>query len=442
MALPELPAEARRLLVWLTFWVILPSAPFMILWFVGGPPRSLEIIGFGIIGLCLRRAPRLLQLAAWFAAFGYMCLSFVSAMFNLGIWSMAHSLRFAADLRLGESPHYLVMAAALLVTFLAAFLLSARDQEFRDWRLIPVAAIAVLGFQMLDYRMTHASQGSYNRSAPGDTPWQAGIEHLDLAGAIAARRNVIVIVVESLGVPRDARVRGMLTAPFDNPAIRARYNVSTGTTPYFGSTTAGEIRELCGRWGEYHGLENRRDDGCLPARLRAAGYDTTAVHSFTGSFFNRAAWYPNIGFDRMIFGQELIERGARTCPGVFPGACDRDVAAMLLDQLRGKDDPQFLYFLTVNTHLPVLVDPNMGTEDCANFDPTLARDFAMICRLMQGYRQIASELVTSFTDPDLPPSDILIVGDHMPPFYDRAHRDQFSGSHVPWILLEHRAQGG
>jgi hypothetical protein len=46
------------------------------------------------------------------------------------------------------------------------------------------------------------------------------------------------------------------------------------------------------------------------------------------------------------------------------------------------------------------------------------------------------------TDPDLPPTDVLIVGDHAPPFFDRSQRSQFDPERVPWVLLKHRKSRG
>ena len=45
------------------------------------------------------------------------------------------------------------------------------------------------------------------------------------------------------------------------------------------------------------------------------------------------------------------------------------------------------------------------------------------------------------TDPAAPhdnaetDADILIVGDHMPPFFQRKARERFDGDKVPWVFL-------
>ncbi len=434
----EAVKPTRQFLNWALTWLLLPNLPFMILWFIGGPPRKAPILFFVGAGLILRKAPRAVQLPVWLIMFVYMCLEFISALFNLNIASLAYAIQFAGELSPATSPHYVGVAIVLLMTVAASVWATGRDQAFRDVRFVLAALLLSGGFTYLDYVMTYEARGTYKHSAPGDAPHDSGLSHLDIDAAVAAKHNVVVVMVESLGLPWDERLRGMIDAPWQTPAITARYDVSTGSTAYFGSTTAGEMRELCARWGEYHDLVNKADDSCLPARLRRAGYDTTAVHSFDGKFFERSNWYPNIGFDRSIFGPDLYKRGAKQCSGVFAGVCDRDVPKLLAEELRGKDKPQLLYWLTVNSHLPVPADRGMRTDDCSWYDAALNAEYPMICRLMAIYEGVAEELIPVLSDPDLPPTDILLVGDHMPPFYDRAHRSQFDGTRVPWVLLRHK----
>src|SRR4029078_8987645 len=129
--------------------------------------------------------------------------------------------------------------------------------------------------------------------------------------------------------------------------------MSHGETTYFGSTTSGEVRELCGRWGNYPDI-TQADPTCLPAILKTRGYQTHAYHGFVSGFFERNRWYPLIGIDQATFGPELLDRGAHVCHHVFTGACDRDVPRIIAADLAKAKGPQFTYWVTLNSHLPTV----------------------------------------------------------------------------------------
>lgn len=175
---------------------------------------------------------------------------------------------------------------------------------------------------------------------------------------------------------------------------------------------------------------------CLPARYDRAGYETTAWHSFSGWFFERTAWWPKLGFEHTKFAEDMKQMGARPCGGVFPGACDTDVPALIADQLKRGGKPQMHYWVTLNSHLPVLDDPSLGTTNCSYGGAALADGPPMLCRIYVIHHQLADALTKMALDPALPPTDILIVGDHMPPFFQRGARVRYAGDRVPWILLK------
>ena len=131
----------------------------------------------------------------------------------------------------------------------------------------------------------------------------------------------------------------------------------------------------------------------------------------------------------------------RECGGVFAGACDRDVPPLLAAQLKQGKRPQFVYWLTLNSHLPVPPGLNLDVDHCERISATLAEQYPMICRQFALWDQIDAALVKEITAADFPPTDILIVGDHMPPYFDRHHRSQFAPDRVPWLLLRWKDAG-
>ncbi len=444
----DLPSAARRLsgdrarlFAWLLCWVVLPNLGFWLLWLFGAPPRSAEILGAGALGLLVRRFPRRIQFAAFMAMIALSALNYLSAVFNLAITEIVASVGFLLDLKPIGSIEYLLaglLGAGLLIGAWQAFRLPL---AFASPVHFAVAAGAIVAAAGLDYAVSFHSRGAYKHLASADTPFSSATAQADLLGRADGSRHIVLVMVEAMGQPVDPALRRQLLGRWAQSDIAARYAVRYGTTPYYGSTTSGEMRELCGRWDDYASVSNADDPRCLPARLRRLGYETSAVHSFTGSFFNRELWYPHIGFDHRIFRDSLSSQGARACLGVFPGVCDRDVPAILAKKLEGARRPQFIYWLTVNSHLPVPAAGALDTGDCLERRPDFAIRNGSICRLATVIENVNAALAKVLLAPNFPDADILIVGDHMPPFFDHGSRAQFDPGQVPWILLTRRPSG-
>ena len=432
--------QGEALVNWLLVWVILANAGFSLMYLVGSPPRVSGIVVFGALGLLVRSQPFFVQVAAFVAGLACATVSILSSLFNLPLYSLSRSVVFMSELNAFTSSEYIAVGIGLL--FLAALgcLALRKPSHFTEQRAVLVAFGAVVLVASLDTFIGYGSRGHYKRLPNESAPFASAMSNSRLVPVTGAgQRHLMIVMVESLGVPVDnPELSRVVFSRYDDPAVRARFDVSTGTTTYFGSTTSGEIRELCGRWGDYYDLVDQRDTGCLPARLVRQGFETSAYHSFAGDFFDRNAWYPNIGFQNRFFRDELIKQGAEFCGGVFPGACDRDVPQQLAERLKSAEKPQFIYWLTVNSHLPVPEKNNLGVDDCARLSPRLDAAFPMICRQAAIWDAIDRAMVTEITADDFPPTDILIVGDHMPPYFDRKSRVQFAPDEVPWLLLKWR----
>jgi hypothetical protein len=434
----ERPEGIRSLENWLLCWILLPNAAYWLLWIVGGPPRPQAVIVTGFIGILVHRAPFAVKFAAFLVAMAASAFFFISALFNLSILSLLHALQFATELNPSASVEYLVCGAAVAATILAAWRLLRRPTVLTEPTRFGAAGAVTLLAAWFDVAFVQSDAGSYMRTPETGAPFASAVDRSGLERIANGERHVLVVMVEAMGQPTDPALRQRLTDLWARPEVRARYEVSSGETLFYGSTTSGEMRELCGRWGDYDQVMERADPACLPARLASRGYHSQAWHSFNGSFFNRTSWYPNIGFAEMRFWPELRDGGAERCPGVFSGACDRDVPRQIGAALKAARQPQFLYWLTVNSHLPVLRSKRLQTETCDRFDPTLDRESPMTCRLLQLFDQTGRALAREIVAADFPAADILIVGDHIPPFFDRHHRSQFEPDRVPWILLRPR----
>lgn len=423
---------------WVLCWLVLPNLPFAAMWLVGGPPRVVDIFVTGFIGLLVRRMRFRIQFPVFLALLTASLMMFVSALFSLSPKAMLYSLRFVLELRPSASPEYAVVAGVLVLTLTLAWRRLRRRQDFEAPLHLLAAGAMLIALCAVDVWASAGTRGSYRGLPAADTPFSSAATQTDFGALAADGNHLLVVMVEAWGMPRDPALRAKLLRRWREADIGRVYDVRFGSTPFWGSTTYGEMRELCGRWDDYHHLVEARDATCLPARLAAQGYRTTAIHGFDEGFFRRTKWYPHVGFQQLLFREALMDAGAEKCGGVFPGACDRDVPAMIGYRLKAAKGKQFVYWLTLNSHIPVPASEKLGTKDCARFDPALARDHAMICRLFSLWSDTNDGLARMLADPDLPPTDVLIVGDHAPPFFDRSQRTQFDPARVPWVLLKHR----
>jgi Sulfatase len=436
----SIDAQLRQFGNWLLIWVVLANIGFVALWFSGAPPRHMEIVYAGLIGLVVKRFPFIIRYLSFVGIMVYSTLLFVGGLFNLNLASLVYSLQFFAEIKPGNSIDYIAGGVGIVVVMALAWKLLKRDTNFSRPLLIAGAAGLCVMLAGVDLYMGKDMRGHYFRSAPAGAVFGSATESTGFASRADGKRHLVLIVVEAMGVPKNnPEMSRLLFAPLlGNPAVQARYDFKQGTAPYYNSTTAGEIRELCGRWGDYYDLLDRKDDGCLPTTFAKKGYDTLAMHSFTGSFFKRETWYPNIGFAKREFDKDMMNAGAGKCGGVFPGACDRQIPAQIGAKLRAAEKPMFLYWLTLNSHLPVPAGLNLNVDNCERISPTLKAEFPQICRQFAIYTDIQVALAKEIGADDFPDADILLVGDHMPPYFDRHHRTQFDPANVPWLYLRRK----
>lgn len=246
----------------------------------------------------------------------------------------------------------------------------------------------------------------------------------------ALPRNIVLVLSESWGRLVDPaieqQVRNMITVP----GLSERYHIEWGQVPFLGSTVPGELRELCGvrsqvvtpRAAYVSALH------CLPKRLAERGFETRSVHGFTGTFFNRTAWYPALGFEHIGFAQDIERQqpGLPRCGTAFRGYCDADVFAAASRTLIGAARPQFLYWLSLNAHTPV-EQPPLATADCKGEEA--------VCRLAGFYSIVLRAVTQAALMPELQDTAFIVVGDHAPPALRKETRDAFEHAEVPYVVL-------
>jgi hypothetical protein len=257
-----------------------------------------------------------------------------------------------------------------------------------------------------------------------------------VSGLRGAPPKIVMVLVESMGFPHGASMSSVF-APFLTDSIEERYHIRTGVVPFFGATADGELRELCGRRMNYKTALEGKLESCLPNRLKAAGYETISLHGYDGWFYQRRDWYPTIGFDRIIFREELqADDPLSECGLLFRGICDSNFKSLIQQELT--DDTQrreFIYWVTLDTHFPL--DPRRTPPDGACTTLGAVGGERSVCAVWTMLWPVMQDVAALASDPSIPPAWYIIVGDHSPPaltsdphFY---HQDR-----VPFIELRPR----
>ena len=419
-------------------WGFLPNAIFVPISFFAAPVRTPAILAYFLVGLLTARLGGIVVAAALACAIAFDVLWVISNAYNLSIAMVAESLSFAWHLKFYGSPIFLALAAGLVVQFTA--ILWLRKHWVCDLRIARPYAGLLLVFlaTLIDAAANLPATTSIIGPALGRTDVRSATSLSGFADRVLEERgDALLVIVEGYGVLADAKLRAAVEAAFSDSKLLERYKVSVGDVPYQGSTTAGEIRELCGTNTKYAQLASgEAEPTCLPTRLGEAGHETAGFHAFTGDFFERHAWWPKLGLGESYFAEELLQSGDRRwghCGAVFTGLCDLELADVIQRRLASPNEkPRFIYWLTLNTHIPLMSEPDSSAFGCGtSSDPfSDAQTCAMGDIWARTFRAVADIALAEESG-----LQILLVGDHAPPSWTRRGRALFEPGIVRWISL-------
>lgn len=245
------------------------------------------------------------------------------------------------------------------------------------------------------------------------------------------KEKLLLIVVESWGVPTAGEIQREITAPV---LAQSNLAMTSGHIPFSGLTVIGELRELCSSTSTSLNLKeiDRGFEKCLPNKLAAAGYKTTSIHGAAGSVYDRRFWYPKAGFQHSIFFEhkEWPER----CHS-FPGACDTDIAHAIPAEFEN-NERKLVYWLTLNSHTPYDIrDIKDSLFDCQKHDiPTDSET----CRNLKLQAQFFHSIALILKDPRMLNVNVMLVGDHPPVIRDQQEKERyFQANRIPWLQIRH-----
>ena len=433
------PVGRAHWIFFVVFYAILANIPF---WFSKQEFKFFHdgwfCIEYAIVGLLALYIPRLLAALLLFA---FICTDVICAIcetYFLSPWDCLTNLRSMHEIQ-GSRPISLITAWALgLLVFLIAarFPIAAIRQQargraavclllfigicvgvdgvnvirlhgaipnplkparppdavqlssFGQLRLVRRTTVRLVYLVVNDAGMAHleqvfqASQVFPVESATGQALKDTGLLEMHAAGK---EPNLVVVLVESWGLSTDATLRQALTKPYADPQVLARYRVEQGTAPFFGPTVEGEGRELCGSKIGFHLLTATAAElkDCRPERLAEAGYQNTSVHGLDGNMFSRLGWYSHLGFKEQLFRSQFRKLGMPDCVGAFTGTCDASIADWIGARLEKPETaPSFIYWVTLNSHLPVPVPSPLAHGASCAVTPALQNE-APLCSWYQ-----------------------------------------------------------
>jgi hypothetical protein len=254
--------------------------------------------------------------------------------------------------------------------------------------------------------------------------------------------DVLLVIDESFGLFRDSAANAMLARAWERGFAAVPHETQTGDVRSQGATTDAEVRELCGVAGNYR-YAMTANAACLPQALAARGYHTMAVHGFRGFGFHRDVWYPKIGLATAKFLPELDSAGLTgRCGALLRGACDGAIGTYVAGMLNTAEPraPDFIYWVTLNTHLPL--DPEVAAsppDHCSGFAPLSS---GTLCLYARQHEQFLAGLSARLADPRCRELVVLLVGDHRPPFPRPSIREAFRQNHVPYFRTTIPGSGG
>jgi hypothetical protein len=400
---------------------------------VGLPPRTGCILAYAALAMCARRIPFLITAVLFLALLAFDLVWTLSVSFGLRPHDLVLALDHARQIHVLDSPLYVTLIAVLAVASAATLrLLSNREWLLRG-NIVALFAGALL-LAGVDYLSNADAHYNFGAMMAPDGPVESATNSSGFSSVAGVNgRNVVVVLVESLGYLTDPRPRGMIDAPLYDARVLQKYTVTSGHTGYYGSTTFGEMRELCDTREPYEDFSATSGTSCLPERLHMRGYKTIAVHGFSGEVFERKEWYPKVGFDKELFGEDLLTRTKRRCGGAFRSVCDADLAPLIAKEAAYTNKPRFIYWLTLNTHIPVEPGDARTNFACQSGKTAFARP--SVCRMGELWHDLFTAIAQLALDPAVGPAEILIVGDHAPPLWSKRGRAMFAPGQVAWYRL-------
>lgn len=428
--------------------IVLPNLLYIISSLFYAPFRSANIIILGLVVFAGLIINRFVYLGLLFLVMFLDFSTFIAKYFQIPLAMVYDSVIYLPNLSIYSSLSYLAVGLLLLLCFAGTYA-ATQQAKHQQSKLSPVPLVLVWfcyfgadwWLNAPPYNLLSVQRQLEGTFSPLDD--SASLRaHLEKRIVASEKPNVLLVIVEGLGELKNQQTQRLIWGPLLANELKEHYSIQSGSTAYYGSTTAAEARELCSLKADYRDFRDKAALDCLPQLARDAGYHTSAFHAFTGTFFERFDWYPKIGFQDYNFLENRAglqdAKNLPHCGLVFEGLCDTDVARSVGNFLRAETStPKFAYWLTLNSHKPVAPGEVPERLNCG--DGGVFGDVEL-CRMAEQWLHISYLVKDIALDPKLESTEIVLVGDHHPPLFTRKGRNQFEPGKVAWLHLKPRSK--
>lgn len=425
------------------FWILAPKVSLL---------RGVFVAEYLLIACLFPIINRKLFITIWVLFAIYDLVYSTSSQFFMDFMEMAHALAKIPAMSFLD----LLKWAGLLIIFIAIIfaLVKVLIRYNTSYRILhirflwPLIVVAGVVFLVSKKEIVSVPTWPFLKSVQHvviKSTAKRNIEYLGSAAktvfghepAGAATNKEALILVESWGLLNDQNIRNDVVQPLYELVRNHQYTIREGTAAYKYLTQAGEFRELTGYVFHYYQVRDKWvKDNSLLMKKQEQGYYIIGVHGNTEKFYRRHIIWPVLGMQEMYFIEQFNTLQQPLCGSTeFRGICDTAINTWLLNKMGLQPDrKEFYYWVTLNTHLPLVEVHDAGYNEFARQwkEKGLTENSLQIS---YQYKLLFKDLAGKLSKPGSPKAHILLVGDHAPPFIDPADRKMFDATRVPYIEL-------
>ncbi|MDE7427672.1 MAG: LTA synthase family protein, partial [Lachnospiraceae bacterium] len=251
----------------------------------------------------------------------------------------------------------------------------------------------------------------------------------------ANKPNVIVIMNESWWNTDNITGNGVTFSsdPMETYRKLEKY-CSSGqltTNIFCGGTIGSETEFLTGLntkyFTSYTGIASALEERKIPSIVdyfNALNYDTVAIHPYEGSFYGRNAIYPTMGFDKIVFEDDMDYTDIYSCY-----ISDESLARQIIKEYEeSKAERKFIYAVSIANHIQGLDSKHgslkpypysISVKVEGTLDEEAYMDLVSYINGISLANEAFEELAAYFSQTG-EPVVLAMYGDHMPGFSKEA----------------------